>query len=91
MDAGGGARGLVEHLQGAGEIVVRIRADQGGDGHVGHRLGDEDGRCLGALHFGRVFGVCEEREVSGRGMFHARDPVNFQFRIAMQNGSQSLR
>ena len=47
MDAGRGARRLIEQRQRTREIEIRIRRYYRGDGRIPNRLRDEDGRGLG--------------------------------------------
>jgi len=91
MNAGRGARRLIEKLKGSGEIVIRIRADDGGEGEICEGMRHEDGRRLRVLYFVGIFGVCQESELAGNGVFHAGDAMDFQVWVAVENGSQPLR
>ena len=42
------------------------------------------------LYFVGIFGVCQESQLAGAGVLHARDAVNFKIRVAVQDGSQPL-
>ena len=90
MDAGRGPRRLIEKLKGPSKIVIRIRADDGGEGEICKGMRHEDGRSLRVLHFIGIFGICQESELAGDGVFHAGDAMDFQVRIAVEDCSQPL-
>ena len=88
MNPPGGLRRLVEQLQGAREIQVRILGDQAGDRMIGHRLRNQNGDGARVLHFVSLLGVVQESQVTGTGVFHARDALDLDLGIAHQRAPQ---
>ena len=88
MDAGRGPRRLIEQLERAGEIEIRVGRDNARDGQVANRLGDQDRAGLGAAHFRRVGRVGEEGEVSRSSVLHSRDAMDLDPAIPNQRAPQ---
>src|SRR5665213_3555405 len=88
MDAGRGTGRLVEQFQGAREIQVRVRGNELGRGKALHDPGNQDCSRRGLLHFVRVFGIGEKRELRGGGPLHARDARDFEVLIAVELAAQ---
>ena len=54
------------------------------------RFGNQDGAGLRVLHFGRVLGVRQKRQLSGGGVFHAGHARDFHIAAARQAAPQRI-
>ncbi len=90
MNAGSIGRGFVQQFKCAGEGQVGVRDAEGGGGDGFKRRFDQDSRSLRDAGQRGVFGVGDEGELPGGGVFEAGSGVNLQVRIAVEGGAEMV-
>src|SRR5262249_1953269 len=91
MDARHGRWRLVEQRQCTREIEIWIFGDKERDRKSGDRGRGNDRARFGIAHFRCVLWVREKSEVSGPGVFHARDAGNLDIAVTVQAAAERLR
>ena len=84
MNAGRRTRRLVEELQRAGKIDIRIGGHQARDRRIANRLSDQDCAGFGLLHLGRVGWIGEKSELAGDGVLHSGHTDDLDLSVAHQ-------
>ena len=88
MDSGGIMRWLVENAERLRKGEVWVGESQGGGGNVG-KIGSHEYRCsLGGAGQASVFGVGDEGDFGGRGIFNAANSGDFDAPVPAQLRAQ---
>src|SRR5579864_1303862 len=91
MNPRAGPRRLVEEREGLGEIQIRVARDQAGDWKIAEWLVSKDGAGTRVLHFVRVLGIREERQLARRGVLHTSHARDLDLSVAGQFTAEGAR